>query len=140
LLASLKKNLGGEGTVIVWSASFEKTRNKEMALLHPEYADFLKDVNDRVHDLMEMVSKGLYLHPGFKGSSSIKHVLPVMVPELSYAEMEINEGTKASFAWWNIMFVSLDETEKKIIADQLLAYCKLDTLAMVEIFRRFSRI
>jgi hypothetical protein len=140
LLASLKKNLGGEGTVIVWNASFEKTRNTEMALLHPEYAGFLKDVNDRVHDLMEMVSKGLYLHPGFKGSSSIKHVLPVMVPELSYAEMEINEGAKASLAWWNIMFVSLDETEKKIIANQLLAYCKLDTLAMVEIFRRFSRI
>lgn len=139
-LASLKANLDGQGTVVVWYAPFEKARNDEMAMLHPEYAEFLQDVNLRIYDLMDMVRNGLYLHPGFKGSCSIKQVLPVMVPELSYAEMEINEGKKAAWGWWNIIFAPLEEGEKKVIADQLLAYCHLDTLAMVEIYRKLAAI
>ena len=31
----------------------------------------------------------------------------MMLSELSYAKLESNEGTKASLAWWNIMFASL---------------------------------
>jgi hypothetical protein len=140
LLASLKANLGGQGTVIVWNAAFEKSRNKEMALLHPEYEDFLLDMNRRIYDLMEIVSKRLYLHPGFKGSNSIKHVLPVMVPELSYAELDINNGNQAAWGWWNLIYAPLTEVEKKEIVDHLLSYCKLDTLVMVEIYRKFAAI
>ncbi len=140
LLASLKANLGETGTVIVWNASFEKTRNKEMGLLYPEYADYLEGVNQRVHDLMEIVSKGLYVHPGFRGSSSIKYVLPVVVPELSYTELEINNGTSATFGWWKSMFTPLSGAEKQKIHSDLLKYCHLDTLAMVEIFQKFSQI
>lgn len=140
LLASLKANLGETGTVIVWNAPFEKGRNKEIGLLYPEYADYLDDLNRRVLDLMEIVSKGLYVHPGFKGSSSIKHVLPVVVPELSYAEMEINNGTKASYGWWKSMFAPINADEKHAIHANLLKYCELDTRAMVEIFHKFSQI
>lgn len=140
LLVSLKANLGETGTVIVWNASFEKSRNKEMGQLYPEYADYLEGLNRRVHDLMEVVSKGLYIHPGFKGSSSIKNVLPVVVPELSYAEMEINNGTKASYGWWKSMFTPISADEKHKIHADLLKYCELDTRAMVEIFQKFSQI
>jgi hypothetical protein len=140
LLASLREDMGRQGTIIVWNAAFEKSRNKEMAEIYPEYRDFLLDVNGRIYDLMEMVSKGLYLHPGFRGSSSIKHVLPAMVPELSYAEMEINNGTKASLGWWKLTFEPLNENERNKIVENLLAYCKMDTLAMVEIYRKFAAI
>lgn len=140
LLASLKNDLGMEGTVIVWNAPFEKTRNKEMADLHPEFRTFLEDFNDRTYDLMEIVSKGLYLHPGFKGSSSIKNVLPVLVPELRYDTLAINNGTRASFSWWRMMFTPMPDGERQVISTDLLKYCELDTLAMVELFRQFCRV
>ena len=138
LLASLKNNLGEHGTVIAWHASFESARNREMGGLHPQYAGFMEGVNDRIYDLKEIVSKGIYQHPGFKGSNSIKNVLPVMVPELSYTDLEINNGSQASFGWWQLAFSNLDKVEREMLMVQMLAYCRLDTLAMVEIYRRFA--
>ena len=82
-------------------------------------------------------SKGYYLHPGFKGSWSIKPVLPVMVPALSYEGLAINKGDQASMAWWKIQHTAIDPAEKDQLVRDLLRYCALDTLAMVEIYRRF---
>ena len=140
LLKHLVADLGSPGTVIVWNKTFERTMNKEMAKLHPEYADFLEDVNERIYDLGDIVNFGYYLHPGFKGSWSIKYVHPVIVPELSYEEMEINKGDQASMAWWNITFGNLENSEKEKLVENLEKYCQLDTLAMVEITRKFEAI
>lgn len=137
LLEHLKSDLGPTGTVIVWNKAFEMTMNKEMAKLYPDYESFLLDLNSRIYDLGEIVNQGIYIHPLFKGSWSIKHVLPVMVPELSYESMSINKGDKASMAWWTITFGKLSDNEKKGILCNLDQYCELDTLAMVEIYKRF---
>ncbi len=138
LLEKLAADLGRTGTVIVWNKSFEMTMNKEMAKLYPEYGNFLLDLNSRIYDLGEIVNQGIYLHPQFKGSWSIKHVLPVMVPELSYEEMAINKGDKASMAWWNMTFGEVAQEEKTRLLEALDKYCELDTLAMVEIYRKFA--
>lgn len=137
LLEQLRHDLGDAGTVVVWYKPFEMTRNKEMALLHPQYAEFLEQINDRIYDLADLVNFGYYLHPDFKGSFSIKDVLPVMKPELSYQELDINEGEQASAAWWSIMFGQLDDIEKSRLSDSLRRYCEMDTLAMVELFKVF---
>ena len=136
LLEHLSVDLGSSGTVIVWNKTFEMTRNKEMAKLHPEYAEFLENVNARIYDLGDIVNLGYYLHPDFKGSWSIKNVLPVMVKELTYEGMEINKGDQASMAWWNITFGNLEDREKDNLVKNLEKYCELDTLAMVEIYNR----
>jgi hypothetical protein len=136
LLKQLSIDLGHSGTVIVWNKTFEMTMNKEMAKLYPEYVAFLEDVNARIYDLGNIVNLGYYLHPGFKGSWSIKYVLPVMVPELTYEGMEINKGDQASMAWWNITFGNIEASEKDILVENLKKYCKLDTLAMVEIYKK----
>jgi hypothetical protein len=136
LLTHLSADLGSSGTVIVWNKAFEMTRNSEMAKLHPEYAGFLEDVNTRIYDLGDIVNLGFYLHPGFKGSWSIKHVLPVMVPELTYEGLAISKGDQASMAWWNMTFGNLEEPAKIILINDLEEYCKLDTLAMVEVYKK----
>lgn len=136
LLERLKEDIRDSGTVIVWNKSFEMTMNKEMAKLHPEYAAFLEQLNERIYDLGDIVNLGYYLHPGFKGSWSIKHVLPVMVPDLSYKGMAIGKGDQASMAWWNMTFGQVDQREKELLTEALLRYCELDTLAMVEIYRK----
>ncbi len=140
LLERLKEDIGDSGTVIVWNKSFEMTMNKEMAKLHPEYATFLEQLNERIYDLGDIVNLGYYLHPGFKGSWSIKHVLPVMVPELSYKGMAIGKGDQASMAWWNMTFGQVDQREKEQLTEALLRYCELDTLAMVEIFKKIQTL
>jgi len=70
----------------------------------------------------------------FAGSYSIKKVLPVMVPELSYQNLQIQEGGTASFLYGQM--TALDEEARAQLRNDLLAYCHLDTLAMVKIWQR----
>jgi len=138
LLKNMNRDIGTGGTVIVWNKSFEMSRNKEMAKMYPDYADFLHSVNERVFDLMEIFSKQNYVHPEFRGSCSIKKVLPVLVPELSYKDLEIQEGGTASLKWFNI--ARGDTTGKDQILKNLLKYCELDTLAMVRIWEELEEL
>ncbi len=135
LIKQLREDIGDTGTVFVWFKPFEITRNKELAIIHPEYTAFLEDLNERIYDLGDFINFGFYLHPKFKGSWSIKNVLPVMVPELSYNQMEIGKGDQAMMAWWELINnkLSMEDAEKTKTA--LLAYCKLDTWAMVRIWK-----
>lgn len=137
LLKSLESNIGPTGNILVWNESFEKGKNNELAQLHPEFEDFLNDVNSRVFDLMK-IFKTDYLLPEFKGSASIKNVLPVMVPELSYNELNVQNGTMAIEAWGKTIFEDVSEKEKEGIRKNLLKYCELDTLAMVKIFNKLN--
>ena len=41
LIETMKGQIGNSGTLISWYASFEKTRNKEMAEMFPEHKEFL---------------------------------------------------------------------------------------------------
>lgn len=134
VLEYLAKSIVNTGTIFVWNRSFEEGKNKEMAVLYPEYEGLLNNINSRIYDLADFVSKGHYLHSGFKGKYSIKNVLPVIAPELSYEGMEVGNGTEASIAWWKIVSGEMDEeaVERKVTA--LKEYCKLDTLAMVRVF------
>ena len=54
--------------------------------------------------------KSIY-HWQFDGSYSIKVVLPALVPELSYDNLDISDGGDASSAWLQ-MVESKDEEEK----------------------------
>ncbi|CAN5666969.1 DUF2779 domain-containing protein [soil metagenome] len=134
LLASLQKNIGDTGSVIVWYKVFETGRNTEMGKAFPEYAEFLDGINNRVFDLMDIFSKQHYVHHDFKGSSSIKYVLPVLVPEFSYKEMDIQNGLVASIRWYDAVMGNMTADEAKHTFDSLLKYCSLDTLAMVKIY------
>jgi CRISPR/Cas system-associated exonuclease Cas4 (RecB family) len=129
-----------EGTVIVWNESFEKTQNKLMAKRLPQYADFLHSVNDRVYDLMKVFSQGLYVHPDFKGSASIKKVLPVLCPELNYQDLEIQNGGDAVIQWHHMTDGRMTEEEAKQTFQDLLKYCELDTWAMVRIWEELGKV
>jgi Domain of unknown function(DUF2779) len=133
LAASLRKDIGDKGSLIVWNQSFEGGRNKELAAANPEMEDFLFGLNDRFFDLMKIFSNQSYVHKAFKGKTSIKKVLPVLCPELSYAGLGIKEGGAASNAWRSMIFDAISLDQKELIAHDLLAYCKLDTYAMVAI-------
>lgn len=140
LLAQLSQVLGSTGAILVWNKSFEMSCNTLMARIHPQFADFLKDLNSRIYDLADFIRNGLYLHPGFKGSWSIKNVLPVMVPELSYEVMAIQEGGQASETWWQMVYGNMPLDEKVRTRQALLDYCELDSLAMVRIYEELYKL
>ncbi|MCG3146220.1 MAG: hypothetical protein HONDAALG_04097 [Gammaproteobacteria bacterium] len=139
LVRHLRSRISDTGSVIVWNKAFEGGRNKEISEQFPEHKDFLLDINNRMFDLMEIVSKGYYVHPDFRGSWSIKNVLPVMVPELSYKDLSINKGDMAMIAWWE-MVNNTDQDKKKETSGALLKYCGLDTLAMVKIWEKLCEL
>lgn len=123
-----------EGGTIIHYAPFEKSRIKELAAAFPESAEPLKALSDRLVDLCQIL-KSHYYHPGFMGSYSIKQVLPVMVPELSYDALDIQEGGTASVEYLRMTDPGTSADEKANIRKALLEYCKLDTLAMVRIWQ-----
>ncbi len=136
LLKQLKHDIADDqGSVIVWYKSFEMTRNQEMAEMYPEYRDFLESVNGRIYDLRDIFKDLLYVHPDFRGSTSIKAVLPALVPELSYDNLEdIREGTMAGLRWLQLNFgTGLLEEQRAKVRQNLLKYCERDTLAMVRV-------
>jgi len=72
-------------------------------------------------------------------SQSIKYVLPALVPELSYNDLDIKEGGTAS----NTFLSMINETFEGNVEEtrrQLLEYCKLDTYAMVKILEKLRQV
>ena len=132
---SLKDHLGKVGSVIVWHKSFECDRNEEIATRIPEMKAFIDSLNARVYDLEEIFKKQYHIHRDFRGGTSIKRILPVLVPELSYKELGIQEGGTAAETWNKITGGSFNETEKKKAISDLKIYCGLDTYAMFAIWR-----
>lgn len=141
LLAQMQADIGNTGTVLVWWEGFEKTCNDLMAKLSPKHGLFLADVNARVKDLMIPFSKGYYRDKDMFGSASIKKVLPVLAPELSYGDMEISEGASAQRLWMESVYEDKHSAEEKTkIMTNLRQYCELDTYAMVRIFEVLSAL
>ena len=133
MLQAMQDFTGSTGTFVSWHASFEIGRNKNLIEWLPQFTSYLTYINEHTFDL-EKIFKTEYIDYRFHGSSSIKKVLPVLCPNISYSELEVNNGTMALDTWGRMVLdpmfdQDIDETRKN-----LLEYCKLDTYAMVEIF------
>ena len=140
LLEQMKEDISPEGSVIVWYQSFEKGRNAEMAALEPDFNKFLYDINDRVIDLMIPFAEGWFVDKDFFGSASIKAVLPVLVPELSYKDLNVQNGTAAQRIWTQTVQEGKGVEKKDEIMTDLRKYCELDTLAMVKIWEVLNKV
>jgi hypothetical protein len=134
LIAGCKK----QGPVFVYNAGFETARIKELALRYPALNEQLLAINARVVDLLP-IARNRYYHPSQQGSWSIKKVLPAAVPELSYDALDgVQDGGMAMNAFLEAIDSNTSATRKTQIEQQLLAYCKLDTYAMVRLWQVFS--
>ena len=140
LAEQLIKDIGDTGTVLVWFEGFEKARNTELGEMLPEYKDAMEAFNDRIVDLIIPFKEKWYDDPRFEGSASIKNVLPVLVPELSYKTLGIQEGGSAQRLWMEAVLDGKRDEHKNQILDDLIEYCKLDTLAMVRIWQELEKL
>jgi hypothetical protein len=132
--------MGDTGTVVSWFKTFENSRNRELANFLPDYKDFFLGIIARTYDLMDVVEGQHYVHPGFEGRASIKKVLPVLAPHLSYKTLGVQSGTDAIEAYRQITKGELTGEMAKEKERQMLEYCKLDTYAMYVIWKHFVEL
>lgn len=138
LIEALETTVAPTGSVVSWHMAYENTRNKEMAAYYPEHQAFLHDLVARTVDLEDVFKAG-YVDIAFRGSTSIKKVLPVLVPEMTYEGMEIADGTAAMEGWLEMVSMLAGEARASR-RSALLEYCEQDTMAMVRIFQCLSRL
>jgi hypothetical protein len=133
----LISGLGSDGPILVYT-SYEKGVINGLAERFPELADGLRALVDRLVDLAPPI-KAAYYHPDMMGSWSLKAVLPTIAPDLDYTALEgVHEGTEASEAYLEAINPDIAKERKEEIRQQLLEYCRYDTLAMVRLVEFFS--
>ncbi|MDB5224817.1 MAG: hypothetical protein JWO43_439 [Candidatus Adlerbacteria bacterium] len=135
VVALLEEHIGPEGTIVAWNKSFEMDVHKKLAARLPERRAFLERTITQFYDLKDVFHKQYFVHPEFRGSVSIKKVLPALVPSLQYKELGIHGGAQASDAWWTMVAGGTSDIERNSIAGDLKTYCKLDTYAMYAIWK-----
>lgn len=134
-LKALKDNLGDKGDILVYNQVFEKMVLKQVVEFFPEFLEWHdKNILPRIKDLMYVFDKFHYYDPKQKGSVSIKYVLPVL-SDLKYDGLEISKGDFASYEFERVTYGNVPHEEKQRVRKALEEYCKLDTLAEVEIVK-----
>lgn len=126
---------------IVMYSPFERKCIRDLQNAVPALQGDLAELEAKLIDLLPVLRENVY-HPDFRGSFSIKAVLNPLVPELSYNDLVIVDGQVASVEIARLLFVAqkIPPQERERIRDDLLAYCKQDTWAMVKLLDRLRRL
>jgi hypothetical protein len=133
LVEALLSCIESEGSVIAYNANFERNVLIDLAGSFPEKSAQLHSIASRLWDQLD-IFKEYYRHYGFGNSNSIKNVLPVLVPQSSYSDLAIQKGDQAQAVWDSLIRME-DGPAKSQLCEDLRAYCRQDTLAMVAIHR-----
>ncbi|NNE05192.1 MAG: DUF2779 domain-containing protein [Xanthomonadales bacterium] len=132
------EGLGDHGPVIVYT-TYEKHVIKNLQELYPDLEARLQLLLERIVDIAPPI-KAAYYHPQMLGSWSLKAILPTIAPDLDYTRLEgVHEGTEASNAYLEAIDEKTTPQRREQIRQQLLEYCRYDTLAMVRLVHFFER-
>ncbi len=138
-IEQLIEDCSNSGDILVYNIGFERGKLNDLIEIFPEYSNKLEGIINRLKDLMIPFQQKWYYTPEMRGSYSIKAVLPALVPELSYNDLDIKDGGTAS----NTFLSMINGTFQGNIEEarrQLLEYCKLDTFAMVKILEKIRMV
>ena len=128
---SMLNLLGDSGTICMYH-HYERDRINALAAELPQYDASLKRLIPRLWDILVTIRNNYY-HPKFGKSFSLKCVLPALVDNMSYDDLEICDGGMASSRYEVMICSQTAPDEKKLIKNALLKYCEQDTLAMVKL-------
>ena len=138
---ALCRDIPADACVTAFNKQFECGRLKELAAAFPDLAEHLLAIEGNITDLLDPFRKGWYYRREIGGSFSIKSVLPAICPddpELDYHALEgVHNGTEAMSVYPALQYMEPEEREKA--RRDLLAYCRLDTLAMVKVWEELKR-
>ncbi len=131
-ILSLIENLPNHGSIVAFNAEgAEKLRLLELAEQFPQYAEKLKEFCDRMVDLSIPFQNGTVYDLRMRGYSSLKVLLPICDPSLTYHDLKIQDGMMAVAAWRKLCEENEDKEE---IRKNLLFYCGLDSYSMIVVY------
>jgi hypothetical protein len=129
---------GNSGPIVVYNQAFEIGLIKTVAEQVPELRPALLALIDRFVDLLPLV-RNHYCQPDLGGSFSIKAVLPAVVPELRYDQLDgVQHGGDAQMAYLEAIDAATTPARRAEIERQLERYCQLDTEAMLRLVQALS--
>ncbi len=134
LVKRLLKDIPVGATMMAFNASFEKMVLKNLIKAFPQHKTHLQSLIDHIVDLDTPFKKKSYYLPEMKGKYSIKILLPLLVPKMqeAYKKLDlVSNGTEAMQAFPKLK--TMQDKERELYRKALLAYCELDTLAMVKV-------
>ncbi len=129
-IQTLIENTPKVGTILAYNAfGAEAIRLKELGDQFPQYKEDLDQMISRMVDLAVLFTEGIVYLSAMKGSFTLKNIISVINPELNYAQLSIGHGLEAVKHYRTLQ----NNDDEEDIKEALLKYCKMDTLAMVEI-------
>lgn len=127
-----------DSPIIVFNAAFEGGRLRDFARAFPEFKNEIKNVLSRLTDLMLVFKNNWYVDPRFRGSYSIKAILPVLCPDLDYKKLPVSNGSQAIQEFMKLYEMKGSGVSK--IRKALKLYCATDTIAMVRILEFLEQL
>lgn len=138
-IEELIQTVPGRGSVVVYHASYESTRLKELAADFPEHEEKLNSIKNRLVDLEVIIKEGIY-SPEFMGSFSIKKTAPAILgQDASYEDLEIGDGVQVTLSFKQLINCPSESLERESLKKSMLEYCKQDTLVMVKLYEWLQR-
>eukprot|EP01059_Diplonema_ambulator_P015116 TRINITY_DN2621_c1_g1_i10.p2 TRINITY_DN2621_c1_g1~~TRINITY_DN2621_c1_g1_i10.p2 ORF type:complete len:305 (+),score=62.80 TRINITY_DN2621_c1_g1_i10:423-1337(+) len=129
-----------KGPIVVWNAAFERSVLKDLQKVFPQHSTELQDIIDRLTDLADPFSKGLYRSLPTYSSSSLKVVLPALCQTLTYPPSTIGNGAQATLFMYKMFKGMLPYEAVQRRVPELLTYCRVDTAAMLAIASALKRM
>ena len=140
LVARLVSEASACGSIVVYSAGFERGILGRLAEAVPAHRDALILLVDQIVDLLEPFNEFSFYHHEQKGKVSLKTVLPVLT-DRDYSDEAVRDGYTANLAYRHLAEGGDDRAaaQAKLLSD-LTSYCALDTMAMVHIVRELRQL
>ncbi|MBS1714319.1 MAG: DUF2779 domain-containing protein [Armatimonadetes bacterium] len=125
---------------VVFYSPYELSTLKALAVAGvPLARELVERFTQKGFDLLTVVREHVYFET-FRGSFSIKAVLPAVVPGLSYQGLAIKSGETAAIKYLELTSDGLSSAARQETRRALLEYCALDTLAMVRLYKRLTEL
>lgn len=138
LMERMVADLGTQGTIVAYNMGFERGVIMHLVNRFPEQRAALMAIHARFQDLIVPFQSKWCYRPAMRGKSSIKYVLPALIPELDYSDLAIQEGTTASSTYLSMLEGTFNGHQATTM-NQLRAYCERDTWAMVALYRWLTK-
>ena len=137
LITSLLDAVPLSGSIIVYSPYEQRILN-ELARDFPQYERQLTALRNRLFDLLPIIRRSFY-HPGLP-NNSLKSVTSVLVPDLVYSNLDVQDGSAASAAYARMIQNATPQRERIGIREALLEYCRRDTEALVGVLGALRKL
>ena len=126
LARALAEALAEPGPIVV----FGEFEHRALGLLGA-FEPALLEARSRLVDLLPIL-RAKYVHPDFRGFG-LKQVLPVLCPGEDYSQLELDGGGEAALAYGEMVDPTTPTVDRERLRGELLAYCAMDTLALVQV-------